>query len=67
VVVAVLQFAGVAIFRFVIFRHGLVQSWAADLRVAGVPSLVAGKAASAAIAIPLLLVPTLVGASEPMR
>src|SRR5712692_11082341 len=44
VAVAVLQFAGVAIFWFVIFRHGLVQSWAADLRVAGVPSLVAGKA-----------------------
>jgi membrane protease YdiL (CAAX protease family) len=60
VTVAVLQFAGVAIFWFVIFRSGLVQAWAADLRVAGVPSLVASKAANAAIAIPLLLLPTLV-------
>jgi membrane protease YdiL (CAAX protease family) len=60
VAVAVLQFAGVAIFWFVIFPHGLVQTWAADLRAAGVPSLVASKAASAAIAVPLLLIPTLV-------
>lgn len=60
VTVAVLQFAGVAIFWFVIFRSGLVQSWAADLRGAGVPSLIASKAANAAIAVPLLLLPTLV-------
>jgi membrane protease YdiL (CAAX protease family) len=59
VTVAVLQFAGAAIFWFVIFRSGLVQSWAADLRGAGVPSLIASKAANAAIAVPLLL-PTLV-------
>jgi membrane protease YdiL (CAAX protease family) len=60
VAVAVLQFAGVAIFWFVIFRSGLVQSWAAGLRGAGVPSLIASRAASAAIAVPLLLLPTLV-------
>lgn len=60
VTVAVLQFAGVAIFWFVIFRHGLVQGWVADLKAAGVPSLVASKAANAAIAIPLLLLPTLI-------
>lgn len=59
VTVAVLQFAGVALFWFVIFRSGLVQSWAADLRGAGVPALMASKAANAAIAIPLLLLPTL--------
>jgi membrane protease YdiL (CAAX protease family) len=60
VTVAVLQFAGVAIFWFVIFPSGLVQAWAADLSVAGFPSLIASKAANAAIAIPLLLLPTLV-------
>lgn len=58
--VAVLQFAGAAIFWFVIFPSGLGHAWAADLRAAGVPSLVAAKGANAAIAIPLLLLPTLV-------
>jgi membrane protease YdiL (CAAX protease family) len=58
--VAVLQFAGVGIFWFVIFPHGLAGAWAADLRGAGVPSLVASKAVNAALAVPLLLFPTLV-------
>ncbi len=60
VTVAVLQFAGVAIFWFVIVPHGLVQTWAADLRASGVASLPAGRAANAAIAVPLLLLPMLV-------
>ena len=60
VTVAVLQFAGAAIFWFVIFPSGLGHAWAADLRAAGVPSLVAAKAANALIAVPLLLLPTLV-------
>ncbi len=60
VTVAVVQFAGAAIFWFVIFPSGLGHAWAADLRAAGVPSLVAAKAANAAIAVPLLLLPTLV-------
>jgi membrane protease YdiL (CAAX protease family) len=60
VTVAVLQFAGVAIFWFVIFPSGLSRSWAAGLIGAGVPSLVAGKAVNAAVAVPLLLLPTLV-------
>jgi membrane protease YdiL (CAAX protease family) len=60
VTVAVVQFAGAAIFWFVIFPSGLGHVWAADLRAAGVPSLVAAKAANAAIAVPLLLLPTLV-------
>jgi membrane protease YdiL (CAAX protease family) len=58
--VTVLQFAGVAIFWFVIVPHRLVQTWAADLSAGGVPSLLASRAANAAIAIPLLLLPTLV-------
>jgi len=58
--VAVLQFGGAAIFWFVIVPSGLVHAWAAGLRGAGVPSLVASKAAIAAIAVPLLLLPTLV-------
>ena len=41
--VAVLQFAGVAIFWFVIIPHGLAGAWAADLRGAGVPPLIASK------------------------
>jgi len=60
VTVAVLQFAGVAIFWFVIFPNGLVHTWAADLKGAGVPSLIASRVANAAIAIPLLLLPTLI-------
>jgi membrane protease YdiL (CAAX protease family) len=60
VTVAVVQFAGTAIFWFVIFPSGLGHAWAADLRAAGVPALVAAKAANAAIAVPLLLLPTLV-------
>ncbi len=60
VTVAVVQFVGATIFWFVIFPSGLGHAWAADLRAAGVPSLVAAKAANAAIAVPLLLLPTLV-------
>src|SRR2546425_3770334 len=60
VTVAVVQFAGAAIFWFVIFPSGLGHAWAADLRAAGVPSLVAAKTAKAALAVPLLLLPTLV-------
>jgi hypothetical protein len=37
VTVAVLQFAGVAIFWFVIFPSGLSRSWSAGLIGAGVP------------------------------
>ncbi len=58
--VAVLQFAGVAIFWFVVFPSGLVHAWAPGLRDAGVPSLIASRAANAAIAVPLLLLPTVV-------
>lgn len=60
VTVAVLQFVGVAIFWFVVIRHGLVGTWVADLIGAGVSSLVARRAANAALAVPLLLLPTLV-------
>jgi membrane protease YdiL (CAAX protease family) len=60
VTVAVVQFAAAAIFWFVIFPSGLGHAWAADLRAAGVPSLIAGRAANAAIAVPLLLLPTLI-------
>ena len=58
--VVVLQSVGVTIFWFVIVTHGLHTVLAADLRNAGVPRLVAGKAVNAAIAVPLLLIPTLV-------
>lgn len=60
VTVTILQFTAVAIFWFVIVPHGLHTIWAADLRHAGLPRLVAGKAATAALAVPLLLLPTLV-------
>jgi membrane protease YdiL (CAAX protease family) len=60
VTVVILQFAGVAIFWFVVTPHGLAAAWVADLKGAGVPSLVANKALNAAIAVPLLLLPTLV-------
>jgi membrane protease YdiL (CAAX protease family) len=60
VTVVILQFAGVAIFWFIVIPHGLAAAWVADLKVAGVPSLVANKAVNAAIAVPLLLLPTLV-------
>lgn len=57
--VAILQFTAVMIFWFVIVPHGVPASWAADLRNAGLPRLVAGEAATAALAVPLLLLPTL--------
>jgi membrane protease YdiL (CAAX protease family) len=59
VTVAILQFAGVAIFWFVVIPHGLSAALVADLKGAGVPSRVAIKAVNAAIAVPLLLLPTL--------
>src|ERR1700730_15315114 len=60
VTVAILQFAGVAIFWFVVISHGLAGVWVADLKGAGLPPLLASKAVNAAIAVPLLLLPTLV-------
>ena len=63
VTVAALQLIGVVTFWFVIVPHGLHTTWAADLRQAGVPRLVAGKAVVAALAVPLLLLPTLVAAA----
>jgi membrane protease YdiL (CAAX protease family) len=60
VTVAILQFTAALIFWFVIVPHGVQTSWAADLRQAGLPRLVAGRAAVAALAVPLLLLPTLV-------
>jgi membrane protease YdiL (CAAX protease family) len=58
--VAVLQLAAVAVVWFLIIPHGLPRAWAADLRAAGLPTLIAGKAANVALTIPLLLLPTLV-------
>ncbi len=58
--VAVLQLAAVAVVWFLIIPHGLPKAWAADLTAAGLPSVIAGKAANVALTIPLLLLPTLV-------
>src|SRR5216683_1299880 len=58
--VAVLQLAAVAVVWFLMIPHGLPKTWAADLKAAGVPTLIAGKAANVALTIPLLLLPTLV-------
>lgn len=60
ITVAVLQMAGVVIAWFVIIPHGVLAAWAADLRGAGVPALIAAKAANAALTVPLLLLPTVV-------
>ncbi len=60
IAVAVLQLAGAAVAWFVIIPHGLPARWAIDLRAAGIPPLVAGRAANAALAVPLLLLPTVV-------
>ncbi len=60
ITVAILQLFAVTVFWFVIVPHGVQTSWAADLRHAGLPKLVAGRAALAALAVPLLLLPTLV-------
>src|SRR5437879_1257095 len=60
VTVAVLQLAAVAVVWFLIIPHGLPKAWAADLKAAGLPTLIAGKAANVALTIPLLLLPTLV-------
>lgn len=59
ITVAILQFIAVTIFWFVIVPHGVQATLAADLRNAGMPRLVASKAATAALAVPLLLLPTL--------
>jgi membrane protease YdiL (CAAX protease family) len=58
--VLVLQVAGVALAWFVFIPHGFPAAWAAGLRAAGIPALIAGKAAAAMLTVPLLLLPTLV-------
>jgi membrane protease YdiL (CAAX protease family) len=58
--VAVLQLAGVTLAWFVIIPHGFPVAWAAGLRGAGIPSLIAGKAAAATLTVPLVLLPTVV-------
>jgi membrane protease YdiL (CAAX protease family) len=58
--VAVLQLAAVTIVWFVILPHGLPAIWAADLRAAGIPRLIANKAANVFLTVPLLLLPTVV-------
>jgi membrane protease YdiL (CAAX protease family) len=58
--VAVAQLAAATLAWFVIIPHGLPAEWAAGLRAAGMPSLVAGKAAAAMLTVPLVLLPTVV-------
>jgi membrane protease YdiL (CAAX protease family) len=58
--VAALQLAGITLAWFVIIPHGFPAAWAAGLRAAGIPSLIAGKAAAAMLTVPLVLVPTVV-------
>ena len=60
ITVAVLQLVGVTLAWFVIIPHGFPAAWAAGLRAAGVPALVAGRAAFATMTVPLILLPTLV-------
>ncbi len=60
ITVAVLQLAAVAVVWFLIIPHGLPKTWAAGFKAAGLPTLIAGKAANVALTIPLLLLPTLV-------
>jgi membrane protease YdiL (CAAX protease family) len=60
ITVAALQLAAVSVAWLVFIPHGVLASWAADLRAAGIPSIVAGRAANAALTVPLLLLPTLV-------
>lgn len=58
--VLVLQLAGVALAWFVFIPHGFPAAWEAGLRAAGIPALIAGKAAAAMLTVPLVLLPTLV-------
>jgi membrane protease YdiL (CAAX protease family) len=60
VTVAVLQLAAVSIVWFVIIPSLYFPATSGHLLAAGVPSLVARKAANAAIAVPLLLLPTVI-------
>jgi len=60
VTVAVLQLAAVSIVWFVIIPASYFPISSGHLMAAGLPSLVAKKAANAAITVPLLLIPTLV-------
>jgi membrane protease YdiL (CAAX protease family) len=60
VIVAVFQLAAVSIAWFVIIPSLYFPASSGLLLAAGLPSLVARKAANAAIAVPLLLLPTLV-------
>jgi membrane protease YdiL (CAAX protease family) len=60
VTVAIVQMAGVLVFWLVLIPHGVLASWAADIKAAGIPPVVATTAANAALGVPLLLLPTLV-------
>ena len=60
ITVAVLQIAAVLVFWLVIIPHGVLVSWAAHIKAAGIPPLVATTAANAALGVLLLLIPTLV-------
>jgi len=60
ITVAILQFAAVSIVWFVIIPASYFPAASGPLLAAGLPSLVARKVANAAIAVPLLLLPTLV-------
>ena len=60
VTVAVLQLAAVSIVWFVIIPASYFPASTGYLRAAGMPNLVAAKAANAALTVPLLLLPTLV-------
>jgi membrane protease YdiL (CAAX protease family) len=59
IIVATLQLAAAVIFWFVIVPHGLQSSLAANLRHVGLNRVIASQAATAALAVPLLLFPTL--------
>ena len=58
--VLILQLAGVTLAWFVFIPHGFPAAWAAGLRAAGIPALIAGKAAAAMLTVPLILLPTVI-------
>jgi membrane protease YdiL (CAAX protease family) len=60
VTVALLQLAAVSVVWFVILPRLYFPASSGYLRAAGLPPLVAAKAANAALTVPLLLLPTLV-------
>ena len=60
ITVAVLQLAAVSVVWFVILPRLYFPVSSGYLRAAGLPALVAAKAANAALTVPLLLLPTLV-------